>query len=175
MIKNTILGLTFLLTSGALFAQKLPEQVKTEFDEAALSQELQDLDGNVLTVADVLKKHEGKVVFLYLWASWCPDCITGFPGLKKTQKNYPDTDYVFFSLDRVGKEQNWKNSIQKYELTGEHYWFNTEWKNSFTQNIDLNWIPRYMIIDQTGKIVHYYAIHADSPEMINVLEKTLKK
>lgn len=157
------------------FGQKLPETIKTEFDDQALSQVILTTEGDETTVGEILKAHEGDVVFLYLWATWCPDCIIGFPELKKVQKKYPEAKFVFFSLDRPGKEAIWKEGIQKYELEGEHYWFNTDWKNDFTNFIDLNWIPRYMIIGKDGKIAHYYAIHADSPEMIWSLEKALKE
>lgn len=173
-MKSLIYTFLILFTAGNLLGQTLPEDEKTEFSPEALAQKIQDTSGNILTVGDVFKKYEGKVILLDIWATWCPDCITGFPDLKKIQKKYPDVVYVFFSLDRIGKEDTWKNGIEKYELAGEHYWFNTDWKNDFDNYIDLNWIPRYMLIDQTGKIANYYSVHADDPRMIQVLAKTLK-
>jgi len=71
-------------------------------------------------------------------------------------------------LDR--EEQRWIDGIAKYKLEGEHYWFKTGWKNAFTNYIDLNWIPRYMVIDLTGKIVMYYAITADDPEIQQTID-----
>lgn len=173
-MKNIFFGLLAVFFFSNLLAQTLPENDKTEFSTEALNQRIQDTDGKVTTVGDIFGKHKGKVIVLDIWATWCPDCITGFPELKKIQKKYPEAVYLFFSLDRIGKEEVWKNGIEKYELSGEHYWFNTDWKNDFDNFIDLNWIPRYMVIDQTGKIAHYYSIHADDPRMIQMLEKTLK-
>lgn len=151
------------------FAQEVPAEIKTKFDSVALNQPILDLEGNEISVGNVLKKYEGKVVLLDIWASWCPDCIKGLPKLKEVQKEFPDVIYLFFSLDRIGKEDAWKNGIEKYNIQGEHYWFNTEWKNDFTNYIGINWIPRYMLIDREGKIAHYYAIHADDPAMMEVL------
>ncbi|MFA7686914.1 MAG: thioredoxin family protein [Moheibacter sp.] len=151
------------------FAQEVPTEVKTEFDSVALNQPIFDLEGNEISVGDVLKKYEGNVVLLDIWASWCPDCIKGLPKLKEVQKEFPDVVYLFFSLDRIGKEDAWKNGIEKYDIEGEHYWFNTEWKNDFTNYIGINWIPRYILIDRSGKIAHYYAIHADDPQMMEML------
>lgn len=173
-MKNSIWILGLFLLGINLSAQEVPTELKTEFDEVSLSQTLQDLEGNKTTVGDVLGKYKGKTVFLDLWASWCPDCIKGLPKLKEVQAQYPDVVYLFLSLDRVGKEDAWKKAIDKYEIKGEHYWFNTEWKNAFTEYIGINWIPRYMLIDKDGKIAHYYAIHADDPQMMEVLvESTL--
>lgn len=173
-MKNLILAFTLVFSTAFLSAQEAPTEMKTEFNETALNQSIQDLEGNKLTVGDVLKKYEGKTILLDLWASWCPDCIKGLPKLKEVQAQYPDLVYLFFSLDRVGKEDAWKNGIEKYDIKGEHYWFNTEWKNAFTEYIGINWIPRYMLIDKEGKIAHYYAIHADDPQMMEVLvESTL--
>lgn len=173
-MKNIFLGLLTVFICAGLDAQKLPEKDKTEFSKEALAQKIQDIEGNITTVGEIFDRHSGKVIFLDIWATWCADCITGFPELKKIQKKYPDAVYIFFSLDRIGKEEVWKNGIEKYQIGGEHYWFNTDWKNDFDNFIDLNWIPRYMVIDQTGRIAHYYSVHADDPRMIQVLEKTLK-
>lgn len=161
----------FLLVASAIFlgAQEAPTEVKTEFDESALNQSIQDLEGNEMTVGDVFKKYEGKVILLDVWASWCPDCIKGLPKLKDVQKQFPEVIYLFFSLDREGKESAWKKAIDKYEIEGEHYWFNSAWKNDFTEYVGLNWIPRYMLIDSDGKIVDYYAIHADDPVMLEAI------
>ena len=165
-MKNSIWVLGLFLLGLNLSAQEVPTEMKTEFDAVSLGQTLQDLEGNQTTVGEVLGKYKGKTVFLDLWASWCPDCIKGLPKLKEVQTQYPDVVYLFLSLDRIGKEDAWKKAIDKYEIKGNHYWFNTEWKNDFTEYIGINWIPRYMLIDKDGKIAHYYAIHADDPQMM---------
>ena len=154
------------VSMGIVFAQEVPTEMKTEFDETALGQKIQDLEGNPLTVGEVFKKYEGKVVLVDVWASWCSDCIKGLPKLKAVQSQFPEVVYLFLSLDRIGKEEAWKNGIEKFGIEGEHYWFNADWKNDFTNYIGLNWIPRYMLIDREGKIAHYYAIHADDAQMM---------
>lgn len=171
-MKNWILGIASLFMGMQLMAQEVPTEMKTEFDEVSLSQEMVDLEGNLTTVGQVLEAHKGKIIFVDLWASWCPDCIKGLPKLEEVQKEYPELVYLFLSLDR--KEDAWKKSIDKFNIKGEHYWFNTEWKNKFTEYIGLNWIPRYMLIDQEGKIAHYYAIHADDAVMMEALVELLQ-
>lgn len=144
-------------------AQEPPAVSKTEFPETALQQPLFGLDGKGTTAGTVLAANRGKTVLLYIWATWCPDCLKGFPELYTFQKANPDVHVVYFSLDR--QEQQWKDGIKKFKLEGEHYWFKTEWKNDFTNAIDLNWIPRYLIIAPDGKIANYYSVKADDPAM----------
>lgn len=148
--------------------QEAPAVSKTEFPETALQQTLFGLDGQQKTAGEILAANKGKTVLLYIWATWCPDCINGFPELYALQKANPDLHTVYFSLDR--QEQQWKNGVQKFHLKGEHYWFKTDWKNGFTNAIDLNWIPRYLIISPDGRIAKYYAIKADDPALQDAID-----
>ena len=64
--------------------------------------------------------------------------------------------FVFLSLDKsLGA---WKKGIQTYNLQGDHYFMQSGWKGAMGTFLDLDWIPRYMIIDPDGKIVVYKAI-----------------
>jgi len=166
-MKNLLVAFAFFAGFISLSAQEAPSEIKTNFDEASLQQTVEDLEGNVHTIGEILEKHKGKIIYIDIWASWCPDCIKGLPKLEDVQKQYPELVYLFLSLDR--KQEAWKKAIDKYQLKGEHYWFHTEWKNNFTDYIGLNWIPRYMLVDQEGKIAHFYAIHADDAAMLETL------
>jgi hypothetical protein len=69
----------------------------------------------------------------------------------------------------------WKAGIKKHELAGEHYWVNDEkgMKGTFGKSVDIDWIPRYMIINKKGQIELYRAIETDF-EKINATLKTLE-
>ena len=145
--------LVAVLAAQVAVAQRVPEVLKTELTAGALQQPLFTPDGTRTTAGEVLEAYKGKTVLLYIWAMWCPDCLKGFPRLKAFQAGNPEVPVVYFSLDR--NEQQWTDGIEKFDLRGAHYWFKTEWKNAFTDAIDLNWIPRYLIIDPEGGIAHY--------------------
>ena len=58
---------------------------------------------------------------------------------------------------------------KKLELRGDHYYMQSGWKGAMGKFLDLDWIPRYMVVDDKGKIVVYRAIKTkDKPK------KTLK-
>ncbi|HEX9980342.1 MAG TPA: TlpA disulfide reductase family protein [Flavobacterium sp.] len=143
---------------------------QTNLKEEALSQELTALDGSKIAFGDVLKKYHGKPLMIEVWASWCGDCVKAMPKLKETQAANPHVQYLFLSMDRA--EDKWKSGIEKHALKGDHYWAVEGMKGPFGKAIDLDWIPRYIIIDKTGKVVVYRAIETDF-EKINQTLKSM--
>ncbi|GLB54030.1 alkyl hydroperoxide reductase [Neptunitalea chrysea] len=155
-----------------LFVVSLTVQAqKTTFSKEALEEKMTAIDGSEITFGNILKKYEGKVIVLDIWASWCSDCIKGMPKVKKLQEAYKNSNtvFVFMSLDRA--KDSWKKGIERFSVIGEHYFIDAGWKPSaFCKDIELDWIPRYMIIDKTGKIAYYKAIKANDEQFINYLK-----
>lgn len=145
-------------------------EAQQSFSKEALTEKLTAFDGSASNLESILKKHKGKTVVIEVWASWCGDCVKAMPLLKNMQANNPNVDYVFISMDKA--EDKWKAGIEKHEIKGDHYWVNDEkmMKGAFGKAIDLDWIPRYIIIDAKGKIVTYRAIEKD----FEAMDKTLK-
>lgn len=142
---------------------------KIDFTQAALSDTLLATDGNQVTFASILKKHEGKIVFIDIWASWCRDCLEAMPQLHELMSEAKNVDFVFLSLDK--NQNSWQKGIKKYDLgSGDHYLSTTGWKSDVFTSIDLDWIPRYMIIGPDGKIELYKAIKLDDKELKRVIE-----
>ncbi|WP_027377506.1 TlpA family protein disulfide reductase [Kaistella palustris] len=163
-----ILQLFLFSFSFFLFAQKVPAVSKTSFSEEALAQKVTALQGKKTAINDVLEKHAGRIVIIDFWASWCRDCIKALPATKILKEENPEIDFVYFSLDR--SYEQWKRGLEKYELAGqENYWFDEGWKNSFNNYIELNWVPRFMVVDQRGGIAKYYAVSPEDPDIQKVI------
>lgn len=145
---------------------------KTAFSKEALSEKLLATDGSQVTFKNILKKYKGKTLVIEVWASWCGDCVKAMPKLKELQANNPEVSYLFISADKTADK--WKAGIEKHELNkGDHYMMNDGMKGLFGKAIDLDWIPRYIVVDKTGKIVLYRAIETDF-EKINSTLQSLK-
>jgi thiol-disulfide isomerase/thioredoxin len=144
---------------------------KTEFSKNALSETLLTIDGSQIKFGDIIKNQQGKTTVIEVWASWCGDCVKAMPKLKELQANNPEVSYVFLSMDKTADK--WKEGIAKHQLNGLHFMANDGMKGVFGKAIDLDWIPRYIIIDKTGKIVLYRAIETDF-DQINSTLKQLK-
>lgn len=144
---------------------------KNEFTKKALSETLLAPNGSQVAFKNILKKHNGKTLVIEVWASWCGDCVKAMPKLKELQANNPDVDYVFISMDKTADK--WKEGIEKYQLKGDHYMANDQMKGVFAKEVNIDWIPRYIIIDKNGKIVLYRAIETDFDKITATLQ-TLK-
>ncbi|MFD2939240.1 TlpA family protein disulfide reductase [Flavobacterium notoginsengisoli] len=145
---------------------------KTAFSKEALSEKLLGTDDSQTTFKNILKKYKGKTLVIEVWASWCGDCVKAMPKLKELQANNPDVSYLFISADKTADK--WKAGIEKHELNkGDHYMMNDGMKGLFGKAIDLDWIPRYIVVDKTGKIVLYRAIETDFAKIDETL-KSLK-
>lgn len=144
---------------------------QSSFSKKALKETLLNIDGQQIAFRDILKKHQGKNIVIECWASWCGDCVKAMPKLKELQAENPDVEYVFISMDKTAEK--WKAGIEKHEIKGDHYMANDGMKGTFGTAINLDWIPRYIIVDKTGKIELYRAIETDF-EKINATLKSLK-
>lgn len=164
-MKNLALFLIAFATFSCSQAQK------TEFSKNTLSETLLTIDGSQIKFGDIIKNQQGKTTVIEVWASWCGDCVKAMPKLKELQANNPEVSYVFLSMDKTADK--WKEGIAKHQLNGLHFMANDGMKGVFGKAIDLDWIPRYIIIDKTGKIVLYRAIETDF-DQINSTLKQLK-
>ncbi len=167
--------LTFMMLSIFTLggAQKTPEVQKTQFSKEALNQKLEDENGKNISVQEILNQHKGKVLVIDFWAGWCRDCLQALPKAEELEKKNPNIDFVFFSLER--SKEKFDSSLERFNMKEkENYWFASGWKNDFNNYIDLNWIPRYMVIDQKSNIAKYYAISPEDPEIQKTIDKLLK-
>jgi thiol-disulfide isomerase/thioredoxin len=142
---------------------------KTAFSEVALAETLLSTSDSQVAFKDILKKYKGKPLVIEIWASWCGDCIKAMPKIKQLQANNPKVSFLFISMDKT--VDKWKSGIIKHDLDGEHYMANDQMKGVFANAIDLDWIPRYIIVDKNGKIALYRAIETDFDKIEDILKK----
>ncbi|UWY26668.1 TlpA disulfide reductase family protein [Flavobacterium sp. TR2] len=143
---------------------------KTSFSKEALSEKLLAVDGSQVAFKDILQKYKGKNLVIEVWASWCGDCVKAMPKLKALQAANPNVSYLFISADKTADK--WIAGIEKHELKGEHFMLIDGMKGAFGKAIDLDWIPRYIVIDRFGKIVLYRAIETDFDKINETVKET---
>lgn len=157
--------LLLLVSFSSCQAQEAPK----EFSEKALTDIFISEKGSEILFSKILKKHQGKQIVIDVWASWCKDCIKGMPKVKELQNKNPETVFMFLSLDK--SLESWKNGIKKYNVKGEHYFMQTGWKGEFATFLDLDWIPRYLVIGKEGNIKLFKAIKADDSKLQEALKQ----
>jgi len=153
-----------ILAIVTLYNCKKQENFKTE----SLSQELLSLKGDTITFGQILERYKGKPILIDIWASWCPDCIKGMPKVHRLQQEY-QLCYIFLSYDK--NEKDWKKGIEKYKVDGENFLINSDWKTGkFKEFLDINWIPRYIVVGKNSEILLYDVIEADDPNLLKAIK-----
>ena len=143
----------------------------TEFPAQALQQEVLDTSGSTKTIKEILDSHKGKTIVIDIWASWCKDCIKGMPKVKALQNNKDAKDVVFVFLSMDKSKEAWLNGIARFGVSGDNYFMGNDWKNDFNTAIDLDWIPRYMVVGKDGKIKVFKAIKADDEAILKAIKE----
>ena len=141
-----------------------------QFSELALKDAVYDISNTQFSIKEMFQKYKGKQILVDIWASWCGDCIKSLPSIRNLQKEYPEVVFLFLSVDKSKK--TWKKGIERFQIKGAHYYLPKGMKSgAFVDFIDLNWIPRYMVLDERGEITLFNAINTSDSS----IEKALKK
>ena len=158
----------FVLATMLISTLGCAQKEETSFKKEGLENIMVTTENKPITFAEILKKYEGTTIVIDVWASWCSDCVKGMPKVKELQEKNPKVTFLFISMDK--SYESWLKGIEKYEVRGEHYLTADGMKGVFGKSIDLDWIPRYMVVDKKGKIALYKVIEADDEKLIKTLE-----
>ena len=127
---------------------------------------------NINSFDECLKPFKGKKVYVDIWTTSCGPCKKEFEfnaKLKEILKSQ-NVEMLYISKDRDREDQRWKDMIKYYHLTGNHVRANKEFTDDLRKIMGRFGIPRYLIIDENGKIIND---NAKRPSEIKELEKQL--
>jgi len=110
---------------------------------------LNDLNGRTWRLQD----HEGQVILVNLWASWCPPCREETPGLVHLAQSYRDRGVavVGISMDEGGPDAAEK-FVRDFDVTYPILTPNRRFP--FANEVDS--LPTSLLIDQRGKVAKTY-------------------
>jgi len=123
-----------------------------------------------------LEDLRGKYVYIDVWATWCGPCRGEIPHLKKVEEKYHGKNIAFVSISvDVQKDfEKWKTFVKDKELGGIQLFADKDWNSDFTKAFGINSIPRFILIDPTGKVVDADAARPSDPKLVEKLDELLK-
>jgi len=123
-----------------------------------------------------LEDLRGKYVYIDVWATWCGPCRGEIPHLKKVEEKYHGKNIAFVSISvDVQKDfEKWKTFVKDKELGGIQLFADKDWNSDFTKAFGINSIPRFILIDPTGKVVDADAARPSDPKLVEKLDGLLK-
>jgi len=127
---------------------------------------LLDLNGNEL----VLNNHQGKVIFLNFWATWCPPCRNEMPSMESLNKKMEGSNFVMIAVNIQEK-----NSIVKEFIKKNKYTFPViiDETGEVSAKYQIRSIPTTFIIDTKGKIAGVFTGSRDwnSNDVVNIFKE----
>lgn len=147
-------------TAGAVGPPPFPNEQAADY-----SLNLSCQDGTKFS----LKKYEGKVILLNMWASWCSPCITELPSLqrlKETMKADPSVEIVCVNIEGMDKA---KKVLSERDIALPAICVAGELPRIYRTS----GIPATFIISQGGTVVFRHVGRAkwDDPSVVQFLKK----
>jgi peroxiredoxin len=106
-----------------------------------------DLDGKQVSLKDL----RGKIVFLNVWATWCPPCREEMPSMESLYQKFKGHNFEMLavSIDIKGEE------VVRPFVTelGLNFTILLDLKNEITRLYGLTGVPETLVIDQDGVII----------------------
>jgi peroxiredoxin len=108
---------------------------------------LPDLDGRPVRLRDL----RGKLVFLNIWATWCPPCRLEMPSMERLYQTFKRTAFAMLavSIDRHGGEVV-KPFMEELELTFPAL---LDQKSEVARQYGLRGLPTTYLIDPEGRLI----------------------
>ena len=139
-----------VLTSGGTYPHNLP---------------LVTLDGKAVNLSDL----KGKVVFVNLWASWCPPCRAEMPGIEALYQKVDHSKVAFVMLSLDDDAAKARKFVKSQGYTFPVYLRTGNLPAPF----DSNSIPSTVVLGPDGQVAtrHDGMAEYDTPEFKLALEK----
>ena len=122
-----------------------------------------------------LEDFKGKYVYIDVWATWCGPCRAEIPFLQKIEEEYHDKNIVFVSISiDVAKDfEKWKTFVTDKKLGGVQLFADKDWSSDFMKSYGVTGIPRFILIDPTGKVVKADAARPSNLKLKEEFDKLL--
>ncbi|HTT75941.1 MAG TPA: TlpA disulfide reductase family protein [Candidatus Binataceae bacterium] len=122
-----------------------------------------------------LSSMRGKVVFLNIWATWCPPCREEMPSIEALYEKFKnDKNFVVLA---VSQDSDGRAPVASYvEKHGLKFDVLLDPENEVGEAYDVSGIPETFIIDQKGRIVAHHIGPYDwaNPEIQDALQELIK-
>ena len=107
---------------------------------------IKDLKGRVSNLSD----YKGKVIFLNLWATWCPPCRGEMPTIEALYNEFRGKDFQIIAVSQGESEETVKKFLTDFNYTFPIFIDN---KGQVAKSYNSGAIPTTYIIDKKGDII----------------------
>lgn len=103
-------------------------------------------------LGDILQLHQGKLIIVDLWATWCGPCLAALDEIKDVKEKFKNNeDVVFINITNETSNQVFWNKMAG-QIDAEHYYlYNNQVDEMFNEH-QIESLPSYLLYDKTGDL-----------------------
>lgn len=104
---------------------------------------------------NIITRYKGKRLYVDFWATTCGPCVAGIKRnytVREKFNNNPAFDFVFITSEDESPKGDYNKFIAEQKLANTHY-LNISDYHYLRELFKFNGIPRYVIINEEGKLV----------------------
>ena len=107
-----------------------------------------------IPVNKTLDDYKGQVVFINIWATWCPPCRIEMPSIEKLQSAYAakGLKIVAISVDDAGTDAQIRDFVKQYKLSFEILHDTGGQEGKVSRDYQTTGYPETVIIGRDGVI-----------------------
>ena len=121
-----------------------------------------ELDGTMLDGTDLdWSSYRGKVVLVDFWATWCVPCRQEVPHVLKMYRAYHDKGFEVLGISLDKNPEQARSYIKQTKIPWPTLFSDKPsergWKHPMAVRYGVGGIPRAILVDRDGKVVHMTA------------------
>jgi thiol-disulfide isomerase/thioredoxin len=135
------------------YAEKLKKS-KAKWEPISPGKDVPDftftnLEGEEVKLSDL----RGNLVYIDIWATWCGPCIAEHPHWDKMREEYKDQPVAFLTVSIDDTREPWEKMVKAKNMEGLQWFAENAWKSDLAQHFMVNGIPRFLLLDEDGKVI----------------------
>lgn len=127
---------------------------------------MMDTNGNEHKLSD----YKGKKVYIKLWASWCPICLSGLDELDILKETTKDFEVLTIAAPNYKNEKNKEDFISWFaSLNYKNIQVLLDEDGSYMQEIGVKGYPTSVFIDEAGDVKKVKPGHLNNEQINEVM------
>jgi thiol-disulfide isomerase/thioredoxin len=127
-----------------------------------------------------LSEFKGKYVLLDFWGTWCGPCIAEIPTLKAAYTRFRDRGFEIVGIDYEHGEitPGVHDKVQAFLKAHEIPWTSAtpdSVKDLVEKRLRILSFPTYFLLDRDGRVVSLATTGSESTDLVDVLERVIRK
>ncbi len=130
--------------------------------------QFEDVNGNIVELEDL----RGKIVYIDIWSTGCGPCMAEIPYLKKLEKFCKGKNIHLVAINILDDSEHWKKTVKEKQLGGIQLHASDE-RDKFFKDYVVRGIPRYILLDENGRIIDSSAKRPSDEKLLEQLGKII--